>query len=311
MGKNNKIAIVACVLSAMALIVVGVVSLHAYKYHNSTASMQYEGVKWSGSADVHVPADANLAGEKMPIERVDVREALTRELITNTYLHSHTIQLIKKAPRYFAIIEPILKEMGVPDDFKYLAVIESQLNPLAVSYAGAVGLWQFMKGTAEDFDLEVSSEVDQRYNIEKSTYAACKYLKQAYERFGSWTLAAASYNGGMRRVTLQQQDQKRTSFYDLLFVEETTRYIYRFVALKEIMSNPKAYNFYIDEPYEVESTKEVVISDEVEDFVAFADEYGISYKSLKRFNPWLRKDYLKNKKNRTYKILIPTNPELY
>ena len=311
MEKNNKIAVVACILSAVALVAIVVVTMHFYKYHDSVAAMEYEGVKWSGSADVHVPADANLAGEVMPIDRVDVREALTRELITNTYLHSHTIQLIKKAPRYFSIIEPILAEMGIPDDFKYLAVIESQLNPLAVSHAGAVGLWQFMKGTAEDFDLEVTSEVDQRYNIEKSTYAACRYLKQAYERFGSWTLAAASYNAGMRRVTLQQQDQKRTSFYDLLFVEETTRYIYRFVALKEIISNPKAYNFYIDEPYLIESTKEVVVNGEVADFVEFADSYGISYKSLKRFNPWLRKDHLKNKKNKTYKVLVPTNPELY
>lgn len=307
MEKGVKImAIIATAISLIAIIIVSIGLSKIYDQYDNSG-----GVKWSGSADVHIPKSVNLAGEAMPIERIDVYEALSRELITNTYLHSHTIQLIKKAPRFFKIIEPILKEEGVPDDFKYLPVIESQLNPRAVSHANAVGLWQFLKGTAEDFGLVVNSEVDERYNIEKSTRAACAYLKMAYKRFGSWTLAAASYNGGMRRVTLQQESQQETSFYDLLFVDETTRYIYRFVALKQIITNPKAYNFYIDEPYTIEDTKEVIVDGKVEDFVSFAKSHNISYKTLKYFNPWLRQNCLINKAGRSYKILIPTNTKLY
>lgn len=310
---EKKVKIVTITTSILSLLILAIVSVSLtkiYKYHNKIAESS-GGVRWNGSADVAIPRSANLAGEAMPIERVDVYEALSRELITNTYLHSHTIQLIKKAPRFFKTIEPILREEGVPDDFKYLAVIESQLNPRAISHAGAVGLWQFMKGTATDFGLEVNGEVDERYNIEKSTRAACAYLKMAYKRFGSWTLAAASYNGGMRRVTLQQESQKQTSFYDLLFAEETTRYIYRFVALKEIMSNPTAYNFYIDQHYAFEQTKEVIISDKVDNLTTFAKSHNISYKVLKDFNPWLRDNQLINRTGKSYKILIPTNINLY
>ncbi len=263
------------------------------------------------SSDVDFPETFSLAGERVPLERIDVAEAFKKELIVNTYLHSHTIQILKNAPRYFAIIEPILKAEGVPNDFKYLAVIESSLNPLAVSYAGAVGIWQLMSGTAKELGLEVSHDVDERYHVEKATRAACAYLKKAYKKFGSWTLAAASYNGGMNMLSRQMKRQKEKNFYDLLLGEETGRYVYRLLALKQIMEEPHLYDFYVDHLYPVEPTTQVKVTKSVKDWADFAQEHGISYKTLKRFNPWLRQTSLKNGKHKTYYIAIPENKQAY
>lgn len=263
------------------------------------------------TSDVDFPEQFSLAGERVPLERIDVTEAFKKELIVNTYLHSHTIQVLKHAPRYFHTIEPILKEEGVPDDFKYLAVIESSLNPLAVSYAGAVGIWQLMSGTAKELGLEVSNDVDERYHLEKATRAACAYLKKAYQKFGSWTLAAASYNGGMNMLSKQQDRQKETNFYDLLLGEETGRYVYRLLALKQIMEEPHLYDFYVEQLYPVEPVTLVKVTQSIKDLAEFAKEHGISYKTLKRFNPWLRQTSLKNGKHKTYYIAIPVNKEAY
>ena len=254
-----------------------------------------------------MPDSVMFAGELVPLDRFDVKEALDRELLSNAYFHSQTIRYIKLAPRYFSVIEPILKEEGIPDDFKYLALAESGLDPRAVSPVHAIGFWQFMKGTAMQYGLEVNNEVDERYNVMKSTYAACDYLKDAYEKYGNWTMVAASYNAGMRGIDRQLERQKTDSYYNLLLVEETERYVFRIVALKLILENPAKYNFIIpeSEKYPIIPTKNVEISGSVDDFADFAHERGINYKLLKDFNPWLRQSYLKNPSRKKYIVEIP------
>ncbi len=256
---------------------------------------------------VPIPDSVSFAGEKMPLDQFDVRESLDRELLSNAYFHSQTIRYIKLAPRYFSIIEPILKEKGIPDDFKYLALAESGFNPRAESPANAIGFWQFLKGTALEYGLEINSEIDERYNVEKSTYAACDYLKDSYDLYGNWTMVAASYNGGMNGVNKQIIRQKTENYYNLLLVEETQRYVYRIVALKMILENPEKYNFRIpdDEKYPLIKTKTIEINGPVTDFAEFASENGVSYKLLKDFNPWLRDNKLINARKKTYQIKIP------
>lgn len=243
---------------------------------------------------VPLPDKVTFAGEAMPLDRFYVKEALDRELLSNAYFHSQTIRYIKTAPRYFSIIEPILKEHGIPDDFKYLAVAESGLNPRAVSPARAVGFWQLMEGTGLDYGLEINSEVDERYHIEKATHVACEYIKDAHEKFGSWTMVAAAYNRGMNGVEREMERQKESDYYDLLITTETARYVYRIVAIKLIMENPERYKFYIDKTdiYPTIPTKEVEITGSVDDFAEYASEHGLSYKVFKDFNPWLRENNL-------------------
>ncbi len=256
---------------------------------------------------VQIPDSVIFVDEKMPLSRFDVKEALDRELLSNAYFHSQTIRYIKLAPRYFAVIEPILKEFGVPDDFKYLALAESGFNPRAVSPANAVGFWQFLKGTAQDYGLEINDEVDERYHVAKSTVAACKYMKDAYNKFGNWTMVAASFNAGLTGVQRQMNRQKSDDYYDVLFVEETQRYIFRIVALKLILEDPNNFNFNIkdSEKYPIITTREIEISGKVNDFADFAIENGINYKLLKDFNPWLRDTKLTNSARKKYIVEIP------
>lgn len=256
---------------------------------------------------INIPDSVSFAGEPMPLHRFDVRESLDRELLVNSYFHSQTLRLIKLAPRYFSVIEPILEEKGIPDDFKYLAVAESGLNPSAVSPARAIGFWQLMQGTARDYGLEVNNEVDERYHVEKSTYAACDYLLDAYEKYGSWTLVAASFNAGMRGIDRQLERQKADDYYNLLLVTETGRYVFRIAALKLILENPAAYNLIVPEEdkYPVIPTKEIEVAGPVLDFADFAHAHDINYKLLKDFNPWLRQAYLTNTSGKTYTIKIP------
>lgn len=258
---------------------------------------------------VPIPDTLSFAGEPIPLDIFYVREALDRELSVNTYWHSSTLQIIKKAKRWFPLYDSILNANNIPLDFKYLSVIESGLANVT-SPAGAKGYWQFMKGTAKDFGLEINKEVDERYNVEKSTEAACKYLQESYEKFGNWTIVAAAYNAGNRGISKQIERQKSGSFYDLLLSDETSRYIYRIAALKLIFENPELYGFYLsqEELYPQIPTHVVEINGEVEDFADFAKLHGINYKILKYFNPWLRQNYLKNKKKKTYKIIIPDPP---
>lgn len=252
------------------------------------------------------PMEIDFAGEKTPTNIVDVYERLDREIITNTNYHTNSILVLKRANKVFPIIEPILAKYNIPDDFKYLAVIESSLVN-AVSPAGARGVWQFMPTTAKERGLEVTDEVDERYHLEKSTEAACTYLLEAKEKFGNWTLAAASYNNGITGIQKQLDRQGVTSYYDLLLTEETARYVFRILALKEIMTHPEAYGFNLPQEtlYKKMLTRTIELDSSVTDFAVFAKEQGINYKLLKLYNPWLRDSKLNNKKNKKYEIEIP------
>lgn len=253
-----------------------------------------------------MPKDLNFAGEPVPLHIPDVYERMDRELLVNTYWQSNALLLMKRAHKYFPVIEPILKEYGVPDDFKYLAVIESSLTQ-AVSPAKAVGFWQLMEGTGRDHNLEINSNVDERYHVEKSTRAACEYLLNSKKRFGSWTMAAAAYNAGNAGVSRQLDRQKVEDYYDLLLGEETGRYVFRIIALKEIMGDPKKYgfNFEEDQLYKPVSTYKVKVDTAVSDFADFARKFDINYKILKIHNPWLREAHLNNRSRKEYFIEIP------
>lgn len=267
----------------------------------------------SMTASVDVPGEMVFAGEKIVFDRYDFHERMDRELNSFTYFHSTTLLLFKRANRIFPVIEPILKREGVPDDIKYLAVIESSLDPRAVSSARAAGLWQFMPGTARRFGLEVSSEVDERYHIEKSTVAACRYLKDAYQKHGSWSAAALSYNGGQARITNEFSKQQTDKALDLWLVEETTRYYFRILAIKALFENPVRYGFVLrgDQLYKPVKFKEVTVSSTIPSLVSFAKDNGITYAQLKDFNSWLRDTKLTNKSGKNYTVLIPTRESLY
>lgn len=258
---------------------------------------------------LHLPDTLSFAGEKVPLELFYVRESLDRELSVNTYWHSSTLTLIKRSHRWFPMIDSVLQTNGIPSDFRYLAVIESGLANV-ISPANAVGFWQFLKGTAKDFDLEVSKDVDERYNRLKSTQAACEYFLDSYEKFGNWALVAAAYNAGKNGIAKRMEKQKASSYYDMLLPDETTRYVYRILAMKLIFESPESYGFYIDENevYLPIPTHSVVVENEVESWADFADDHGLSYKLLKYFNPWLRQSSLKNRKKKTYSIQIPDPP---
>ncbi len=251
-------------------------------------------------------SEMNFAGEKVPTSDNDVSERLDREMVTNINYHSNTTLVIKRANKVFPIIEPILKANGIPDDFKYLAVIESSLVN-AVSPAGARGVWQFMPATAKEYNMEVSGDVDERYHLEKSTEAACKYLNDAYKKFGNWTLVAASYNGGMAGINRVLEAQQVSSYYDALFYEETGRYVFRILALKEIMKNAPKYSFDIpkNELYVNVSTKKLQVDSSIDDLAMFAKEQGTNYKTLKVLNPWLRDKKLTVSSGKTYLIEVP------
>ncbi len=254
----------------------------------------------------YFPAAVDFAGESTPLNITDVRERFERELLVNANLDATTLLIIKRANRAFPVIEPILAKNGVPDDFKYLAVIESNLLN-AVSPSGAKGFWQFMEGTGKENGLEINSEVDERYNLEKSTEAACKFLLAAKQRFGSWTLAAASYNGGLTGVTKQIEIQKVTNYYDLLLTDETSRYVFRILALKEILRNQPLYGFNVapEELYENLPVRKVEVDSTITDLADFAKTQGINYKILKIHNPWLRDKKLMNAAKKKYTIDIP------
>jgi len=253
-----------------------------------------------------VPENLNFAGEPMPLSDPDVLERMDRELLVNTYWQSNALLMFKRANKYFPVIEPILKKHGIPDDFKYLAVIESGLTN-AVSPAGARGVWQIMKTTGREFGLEVNDNVDERYNLELATEVACDYLKKAKDKLGSWTLAAASYNAGMAGVANRLKDQNVTDYYDLLLGEETGRYMFRIVALKEILNHPDKYgfNFRYKDLYKPIPTYKVSVDTAVTDFVKFSEQFGINYKILKLHNPWLREPHLNNNSRKEYFIEIP------
>lgn len=254
---------------------------------------------------VPIPENITFAGEPVPVSNFDAFESLDREMLVNTYWQSQTLLLIKKAHRYFPLIEPLLKESGVPDDLKYLAVAESGLANV-VSPARAEGFWQFLEGTARDYKLEVNSEVDERYHLEKATLAAAQFLKESYQKYGTWTMAAASYNMGRRNISRQIDRQKSNNYFDLVLGEETGRYVYRLVALKLIMETPDKYGFHLNDKqkYQPIDYTLVEVDTSVTNLADFAHQMGINYKVLKELNPWLRDDKLTNKTRNKYQIKI-------
>jgi len=274
-------------------------------------------LKWVGSIDstetvspVTVQGELFFCGERVPLEDPDVRERLERELQLNTYWHSNTLMAMKLANRYFDGIEKTLNENGVPADFKYLPLIESNFRN-DVSPAGAVGFWQFVEGTARVYNLQVNGEVDERYNIEKSTAAACKYLKNSKEQLGSWTLAAASYNLGLPAMNQRVRDQKLNNFYDMYFNPETSRYIFRMLAMKIIFSNPKQAGFSVkaEDLYQPYKYKVVEVDTGIASIADFAAQYNLKYKHIKILNTWLREAKLINKEHKKYQIkILETNP---
>jgi len=258
-----------------------------------------------------IPDELDFCGEKVPMEDFDVRERIEREFLVNTYWHSASLLYLKRANRWFPIIEPILKKNGIPDDFKYMAVAESGLIN-SVSPDGASGFWQFMESAAKRYGLEVSGVVDERYNVEKSTQAACDYLKEAKAKLGNWTLAGASYNYGVTGITKQMQRQNSRNYYNLYLNDETYRFVARIVALKEIFKDPKKYGFYFieEELYPRIETSEIKVNYPIKDLMKFAAQNEINYKLLKIFNPWLRDNFLPNKAKKTYTIKIPKPGEI-
>lgn len=254
------------------------------------------------------PKSFTLFGERMPLELWDVRERFDRELLVNTYMQGSTSYIIKQMGRWLPMIEKKLAENGVPDDFKYLCIAESALQN-QVSKVGASGFWQFMRETAPQYGLYIDNEVDERYNPEKSTDAACKYLKDAYNKFGNWTSAAASYNCGMGGMNGALTSQGETSFYNVLLPEETMRYIFRIAALKYILSNQKMLGFNLgeDDVYKPHQVRRETVSGSLGNLIAYAKSQGTNYKTLKMLNPWLREKTLSNTKGRMYTILLPRN----
>lgn len=250
--------------------------------------------------------DLNLAGERVPLEKHDIRERMDRELLVNTYWQSNGLLLIKRANKYFPILEPLLKKYGLPDDFKFLALAESAFID-ETSSAGAAGMWHFMKATGKEYGLEINDNVDERYNIEKSTKVAAEYLIKSKKRFNSWTLAAASYNAGSYGVAKRLETQQVNSYYDVKLANETERYVFRIIALKEVISNPEKYGFVYDtdDLYILPKTRTIVIDTEIPNIAEFAKKYGITYKELKLHNAWLRENKLNNKSKKVYKIKIP------
>ena len=253
-----------------------------------------------------VPSFVVFCGDTVRFDTPEKYERMDRELMAFSYMHTTTTLMLKRSARYFSQVLPTMMETGVPEDFKYLMVIESNLDPKAVSVTGAAGLWQFTRATAQDFGLEVNSEVDERYNIAKETEAACTYIKRAYARYKDWITVAASYNCGMGGMTRRIEEQGQESFFDLLLPEETSRYVYRILAAKMLFENPRAFGYEVTERYPwIQPRRTVKVSEPIPSLVEFAARNGVTYAELKRANLWLRSDKLTNKNKRTYSIAIP------
>ncbi len=253
-----------------------------------------------------IPKNLNFAGEKVPLEIRDVRERLDRELLVNTYWQSNAFLLIKRASKFFPILEPLLEKYGLPDDFKYLAMVESGFID-ETSHAGASGLWHFLKTTGKEYGLEINDNVDERYHIEKSTEMAAKYLTKSKARFGSWTLAAAAFNAGNSQISNSLKTQQVDNYYDALLPDETERYVFRIIVLKEIITNPKKYGFVFDKEdlYSFPKTRIIKIDTPIDNIASFAKKFGMNYKEFKIFNPWLRENKLNNENGKVYEIKIP------
>lgn len=302
----------------MAIILIGVTAAVTFSLAQSNDEQleEYEGTDQEFLSfdridhithDIELPETMTFCDEEVPLDLFFVRERLERELLVNSYLHSSTLLLLKRSSRWFPVMEPLMEKYGLPEDFKYLAMIESSLTN-AVSPAKATGFWQFLEATGKQYDLEINKEVDMRYNVEKETVAACRYLKDSYRKFGDWTLSAAAFNCGNGKISKTMEEQRVDSYYDMLLPEETQRYVYRILALKLITENPEKYGFQIGDngwyqPYEC---KTVIVTQSIPNLVDFAYEQGTNLKMLKYFNPWLRGNSLTISTGNSYEIKIPT-----
>ena len=294
------------VISASAILFVFII---LYFINNTATASNLTGEDFPQGYKIvspEIPDYLEFSGERIPTENFEVYERMDREFLANTYWHSATILAIKRANRWFPVIEPILKKNNIPDDFKYLSIAESNLENV-VSPAGATGFWQFMEAAGEKYGLEINDLVDERYNVEKSTEAACKYLKDSYDMFGSWISAAASYNMGQENTTLQRERQKATNYFNLVLNSETSRFVARIVSLKYILQDPEKYGFDIkgEDLYKPLSYYGTTLDSSVTNFPDYAKSYGINYFILKMYNPWLRDNYLKNKSRKVYTIKLP------
>jgi len=301
---NRKTLLAAMVMTGVIIILLSVSQSFRRSGINDDPALLHDSL--FSNKTYMLPEIVTFAGERMPMENFDTRESLEREILTSAYRHSSTILIIKRANRYLPVIEKILKKNDIPDDFKYLAAAESEYSNM-ISPAGATGFWQIMQATGIEQGMEINQVVDERYNLEKSTQFACDYFRKSYEKYGSWTLAAASYNGGRAAIDEQIDIQKQNNYYDLLLAEETARYIFRAVAYKLIISDPEGYGFMIrkEELYPELRYHEVKVDTAVTSFSEFAEQFGTNYKMLKFLNPWLRKPYLTPKPNKEYLIKIP------
>jgi hypothetical protein len=294
----------------LAGLIIGAVAVTTLAFRETNEAEETVEVKADGRLQYKwfipdVPKSVSFAGEKVPIERWDIREQLDRELLYNYYNQYSTLYILRLTTRYFPMIEQRLKANGIPDDFKYLCIAESALRN-QTSSAGAVGFWQFMPGTAPSYGLTINDEVDERYHVEKATDAACKYFKDAYAKFGSWTAAAASYNCGMGGYNKFSTQQQTSYYYDLLLPEETMRYVFRIVAFKLLVGQANNYGYVIQgaDAYKPYNTKTVTVSSSIPDLAQFAIDNGTNYKMLKLLNPWLRARTL-TVKGKSYEILLP------
>ena len=305
--KNPKRIGVVTAFILFSTVIIIISSGQGFKSFSSNLEMEY-GLSDSvySIRSFKLPDSVTFAGELMPLENFDTRESLEREILTGAYRHSSTILIIKRANRYLPIIEKILEKNNIPDDFKYLVAAESEYHNV-VSPAGATGFWQIMPATGKEEGMEINSVVDERYNIENSTQFACEYFQKSYEKYGNWTLAAASYNGGRSGLDEQIKIQQQNNYYDLLLNEETARYIFRAVAYKLIITDPVSYGFIIDKDdlYPELKYYEVKVDSAITNFSSFAQKYGTNYKLLKFLNPWLRKPFLNLQHKKVYLIKIP------
>lgn len=300
------------ILLLLAIIVISGILINATQQDPEFKSIIEKKAAFKNTSDSYsikalkIPENLSFAGERVPLERHDVKERIDRELLVNTYWQSNALLWFKRTHKYFPIIEPILEEKGVPNDFKYLAVIESDLRNVT-SPAGAKGMWQMLKNAARENGLEVNANVDERYHLEKATRAACDYIIAAKKRLGSWTLAAGAYHAGNHGIDKRLQTQMVDNYYDVLAGENTERYVPRIIAAKEILSNPKKYGFYFDKEdlYSMPKSYEVKVDTPITNIAAFAKSFGTHYKELKIHNPWLRENKLNNKSRKVYYIKIP------
>jgi hypothetical protein len=297
----NKSLRVLSLLSIVCMTILFMNAIHKSDIDSITSTHKTYKIK-----ALKLPSNLNLAGERVPIEKPDVKERMDRELLVNTYWQSNGLLLLKRANKYFPILEPLLRKYGLPDDFKFLALAESGFSD-ETSSAGAAGIWHFMKATGREYGLEINKNVDERYNIEKSTKVAAEYLKNAKDRFGSWTLAAAAYNAGKYGIARRLETQKVSTYYDAKLANETERYVFRILALKEIIKNPEKYGFVFEKEdlYTIKKTYTIKVDTAINNIASFAKGFNINYKELKIHNPWLRENKLNNKSRKVYKIKIP------